>query len=234
MFVLTLRKSIVNLFLVFACFLNAASVFAGGIVLGGTRVIYPAGQKESSISVRNTSDDARYMVQSWVEDAQGKKTNDFIVTPPLYVSNPKNESYLRMMYVGESLPKDRETLYYFVSNAIPALDKAKTQGKNMLMLSASTRIKLFVRPAGLSPSIEKAAEMLTFTRHDRQVTVNNPTPYYITLVQMKAGQQKVKNLMVSPYGQASFALASSADTKFSYRTMNDYGGMTTPVQITLK
>ncbi|WP_435947294.1 fimbria/pilus periplasmic chaperone [Dryocola sp. BD586] len=138
--------------LLLASLMPALTQASGGVVLGGTRIIYPAGQKETSISAHNTSEDSRFMVQSWVEDSDGNKAKDFIVTPPLYVSNPQSENTLRLMYAGPKLPSDRETLYYLVSKAIPAVDKNAVEGKNLLILSAATRIKLFVRPAGIHPS----------------------------------------------------------------------------------
>lgn len=206
--------------------LYSAASAADGITLGGTRIIYPVGQKQTSITVRNTSDEARYLVQSWAENAEGKKTNDFIVTPPVYVSNPKNENALRLMYVGPEPTADRETLYYLTAKAIPALDKAKTEGKNVLVLAASTRIKMFVRPKGLTVTPEAAQKMLKFTRAGNQLTVNNPSPYYITLVQVKADGKAVDNIMAPPKGTISTTLPSAAANKLTFQTVNDYGGMT--------
>jgi fimbrial chaperone protein len=212
--------------LLMACFVSAAAHAGGGVVLGGTRIIYPAGQKEASISVRNTSDTSRFMVQSWAEDQQGKKTSDFIVTPPLYVSNPGSENTLRLMYVGPTLPSDRETLYYLVSKSIPAVDKAEISGKNILMLSASTRIKLFVRPAGLRPSPAEAPSQLQVSRSGAQVLIRNPTPYYITITQIKAGAKELREtVMVSPQGTESLSLPSTGVSRLSFRTINDFGGL---------
>ncbi|HEY4467228.1 MAG TPA: fimbria/pilus periplasmic chaperone [Klebsiella sp.] len=212
--------------LLMACFVSAAA-HAGGVVLGGTRIIYPAGQKEASISVRNTSDTSRFMVQSWAENQQGNKTSDFIVTPPLYVSNPGSENTLRLMYVGPTLPSDRETLYYLVSKSIPAIDKAEISGKNILMLSASTRIKLFVRPSGLRPSPSEAPSQLQVSRNGAQVLIRNPTPYYITITQIKAGAKELREtVMVSPQGTESLSLPSAGVSRLSFRTINDFGGLT--------
>ena len=38
---------------------------AGGIVLGGTRLIYPIDAKQATLSVRNSSQETSYLVQSW-------------------------------------------------------------------------------------------------------------------------------------------------------------------------
>lgn len=55
---------------------------AGGIALGATRVIYPEGASQTSLPVSNSSQNQRFLINSWVEDAEGNKTKSFIVTPP--------------------------------------------------------------------------------------------------------------------------------------------------------
>lgn len=56
--------------------LGFSSFFAnatGGVSLGATRVIYNQDDKQSTISIENSNIKNRYLVQSWVEDLQGKK-----------------------------------------------------------------------------------------------------------------------------------------------------------------
>ncbi len=203
-------------------------------MLGGTRVVYPADQKQVAIYVRNTSEQSSFLVQSWVEQSDEKKSQDFVVTPPLYVSGPGNENTLRLMYVGAPAATDRETLYYFNTKAIPSVDKKKMEGKNMLMLAAVTRIKLFLRPAGLMPAADKAPAELTFHRAGGQVRIDNPTPYYLTLVELKAGSNKLPDTMVSPRSSAKLALPSSYSGAVTYRTINDYGAATPEMRAELK
>ena len=200
---------------------------AGGIVLGGTRVVYPVDAKQTTLSVRNSSSDSSYLVQSWVENARGDKSTDFIITPPLYVSNPSDQNMLRMMYSGPTLPQDRETLYYFSAKAIPSVDRSKIEGKNMLMLAAVTRIKVFVRPQGLSVPVEKAPSMLTFKRSGNQVQVSNPSPYYVTLVQVAVDGRQVADTMIGPFSSESLSVTGSPRT-MSYSVINDYGAVSEP------
>lgn len=214
----------------FVFFLSFMAHADGGVVLGGTRLIYPDKQKESSISAQNTSKSTRYMVQSWVEDRDGKKTDDFIVTPPVYVSNPSSENNVRIILTRENLPDDRESLYYLTSKAIPAIDKNATNGKNFLVLAAATRIKLFVRPAGLQPSPSEASQKLTFVHNNRHVTIENPTPYYITLINIRVDGKKLdKSIMVSPFDKASLEVPFSTVKTINYQSINDYGGLDKPV-----
>lgn len=213
-------------FLMSAVCLTPAIATAGGITLSGTRVIYPAHQKQVSLSVRNTSDQSSFLVQSWAEQSDGQKSQDFVVTPPLYVSAPGNENTLRLMYVGQPVRTDRETLYYFNTKAIPSMDKNKMEGKNVLMLAAVTRVKLFLRPAGLTPAPDAAPAELTFSRKGKHVLINNPTPYYITLAHIKIGAGDVPDTMVPPHGHVSLPLESATGHTVTFRTINDYGAIT--------
>lgn len=207
---------------------------AGGITLGGTRIVYPANQKQVSMSVRNTSEQSSFLVQSWAEQSDGQKSQDFIVTPPLYTSGPGNENTLRLMYVGQPVKADRETLYYFNTKAIPSMNKSDMEGKNILMLAAVTRIKLFVRPAGLTPTVDKAPAELTFQRSGSQLRINNPTPYYLTLAQLKLGSHELPDTIVPPRGDVLVPLGSATGNTLTFRTINDYGAVTPEVRAVLK
>lgn len=97
-----------------------------------------------------------------------------------------------------------------------------------------TRIKLFVRPAGLSPAVDKAPAELTFHRSGGQMRIDNPTPYHITLAQMKVGGQKLPDTMVTPRGSVSFPLPAGAVNTVTFRTINDFGAATPELCATLK
>lgn len=198
----------------------------GGISIQGTRIVYPAEKKQLSVLLRNTSKTDTFLVQSWVTSADGQKTKDFIVTPPLYVSNPENGNTLRLMFRGEKPPQDRETLYYFIAKAIPSVDKKAGEGKNTLILAAANRIKLFLRPAGLSPKISESPAQLTFRKTGSQLEITNPSPYYLTLTEMKAGSKALPVVMVPPKGTTRLGLPAGSGSTVVYRTINDAGALT--------
>jgi P pilus assembly protein, chaperone PapD len=229
-----LTRKILFVASIFICSIFSIQSNAGGITIGGTRVIYPADKKQVSMSVRNTSEKASFMVQSWVENPDGSKSKDFVVTPPIYVSGPSNENILRIMYVGPPVRKDLETLYYFNTKAIPSMDRNEINGKNILMLAATTRIKLFVRPSGLEPSIDKAFSMLTFHREGKKLRIENPTPYHITLANIKYGSHTLPDSMVNPRSNLLLLLPSSLSSTIVYRTINDYGAATPEVSANIK
>lgn len=60
-----------------------------GVALGATRVIYPADQKQTALGLSNNNDKDTYLIQSWVENSDGKKDGRFVITPPLFVMQGK-------------------------------------------------------------------------------------------------------------------------------------------------
>lgn len=148
---------------------------AGGIALGATRVIYPSAAKQTSLAISNSDTQERYLVNSWIENNAGQKEKTFIVTPPLFVSEPKSENTLRIIYAGQPLPGDRESLFWMNVKAIPSVDKSHIEGKNVLQLAILSRIKLFVRPANLPQTPEDAPTLLKFSRVGNHLKITNPS-----------------------------------------------------------
>ena len=215
---------------VLALGINAAiPAQAGGIALGATRVIYPQGAKQVSLPVTNSSESDTFLIQSWVANADGNKSSDFILTPPLFVMHPKKENTLRIMYVGGDLPTDRESVFYLNSKAIPSADKSKLQG-NTLQIATQSVIKLFVRPKDLpTPSIE-ASKTLRCSVSGGKLTMTNPSPYYVSTVQLYVGGRKLPNSMVPPKGSLMVDVpGGGGGGKVTLQTVNDFGA-NTPTQ----
>lgn len=213
---------IISLLLSIALPVNAA----GGIALGATRVIYPAGDKQTSLSISNSDGKARFLVNSWVENSRGEKEKTFVVTPPLFVSEPESENTLRIIYAGQPLPDDRESLFWLSVKAIPSVSKENATDKNVLQLAVLSRIKLFVRPKSLSGLTEDASAKLQFSRLDKHLNITNPSAYYITLVNVHMGKQKLDNVMVAPKGRAQLLIPPDVQGGVTFQTVNDYGALT--------
>lgn len=219
-------KKYYSLWLLALSLISTSAWSNGGIVLGATRIIYPLQAKQMTIPVRNTSNDASYLVQSWVEEDNGEKSKSFIVTPPLFKSGTQHENILRLIYTGKPLPADRESLYYFNTKGIPAVEKDKIAGNNALILATVTRIKLFMRPEGLKILPQDAPKMLRFRQHNNKLQVINPSPYYLTLTDLKAGTKDLGNLMVAPFSNDAVSLPAGSGQAITFSTINDYGGLT--------
>lgn len=204
---------------------NINSVYAEGIALGATRIIYPLGDKQTSINVINTNKKETFLVQSWVSDLHGNKTASFSVTPPLFVMKPEKANVLRIMYVGPKLPEDRESVFYFNNKAIPSVDKKELKG-NTLQIATQSIIKLFVRPAHLNMKSMEAPATLRCQRSGKMIIVTNPSPYFVSLVKFSVGGKALPNNMVPPMGNLQVTAPDNAQGTITFQTMNDYGAVT--------
>ncbi|TQI78921.1 fimbrial chaperone protein [Serratia fonticola] len=208
---------------------NIGAVNAG-VGLGATRVIYPSDQKQVSLGVSNNDDKGTFLIQSWIENADGQKDGRFVITPPLFLIQGKKENTLRIIdATNNSLPKDRESLFWVNVKAIPSQEKSAQQD-NTLQLAITSRIKFFYRPRGLHIPPDKAPEQLRFKRNGNALSIVNPTPYFVTLSELNAGTRVLSATMVPPLGSTSVALPADAGSNVTYRTVNDYGALTPVMQ----
>ncbi|KFK95250.1 MULTISPECIES: fimbria/pilus periplasmic chaperone [unclassified Serratia (in: enterobacteria)] len=202
------------------------------IALDRTRIIFAGGDKSVSLSVNNDNPQLPYLAQGWIEDAQGNKiTGPLTVLPPVQRIEPgaKSQVKVQALPTANQLPQDRETLYYFNLREIPP----KSDKANTLQIALQTRIKLFYRPKALVKTTAEMAtpwqEQLTLSRQGDKYVVNNPTPYYVTLVD--AGSQKgvsapgFEPLMLDPKGSMPLGVTASVLGNSPVLTyVNDYGG----------
>lgn len=205
------------------------------IALDRTRVIVNETDKAVSLNISNQNKQLPYLAQGWIEDVDGDKiTSPLVILPPVQRIEPGEKSQLKIQVLPAAnlLARDRETLYYFNLREIPP----KSDKPNTLQIALQTRIKLFYRPASIVPSRADMAnpwqEKLTLTRKGDRFIVNNPTPYFVTLIDANAkGGKSISGfepLMVAP--KASGELKASAKAlgnspELTY--VNDYGGRPT-------
>lgn len=179
-----------------------------GIMIGGTRFIYhEENEKGLSFLVKN-SDNSPYLIQTKIlpDNTQGNNIQqalpnsglaNFVATPPLQPLRKKQENYIRVIRTEGKLPNDRESLFQLSITAIPS---GRPTG-NDLQLAIRSRYKLIYRPSGLKGEPNQAYQQLRWQRHGDLVTVENPTPYYVTLFQMDInGKLQPAKGVVAPFG----------------------------------
>ncbi|WP_275273043.1 fimbria/pilus periplasmic chaperone [Pantoea ananatis] len=222
-----------TLLLALAVCIPLSCMAKGGITVSGTRFIFPASATRISVRIANTSDADNYLIQSWVDDATGHKSGNFVVTPPLYLSKPDSENMLSLIRTGGSFPADRETLFYLMVKAIPSVDDSSNTGQAVIHVATVTQLKLFLRPSGLKPAPGEAPRRLTFSRTGSRLTVHNPTPYYLTLTHLSAGAKNLSDVMVSPLSSTTLPLPPGSGSVLTLRSINDYGGVSEPLTFSI-
>lgn len=212
------------------------------VVIGGTRVVFPASQGEVTVRLSNNAAHPA-LVEAWIDDGDVQSTPDtantpFLITPPLFRMEANKDQSLRILYVAgaKPLPTDRESLFWLNVLEIPPKPTGEAADRNTLQFAIRSRLKLFYRPANLPGDPLKAPDQLAFKAiSDREGTalkVHNPTPYYITISKLSFGSatKPVAGAegMVAPFGNRRLPLkgeahAPVAGTPIVFTTIDDYG-----------
>lgn len=221
--------------MVVVCGLMAQGAQAG-VSLGQTRLVYPQSAGDKTIMLRNSGDTV-YLVQAAVTDwATNQPEKAFTVLPPLFRLEGNSSSALRVTRTGGDFPQDRESVFHFRVNAIPASKTPGADSGASLAISLGMSIKLFYRPEGLPVSPAEAYGRLTFHRQGGEVVVSNPTPYYLTFAQLSLGGAPV-NLdkspaMVAPFGEQRYPSASG--DRAEWAVITDFGSNSDTFHATVK
>ncbi|WP_035359277.1 fimbria/pilus periplasmic chaperone [Achromobacter insuavis] len=200
-----------------------------------TRVIMGANQKSVSVVLTNESGGKPYLAQSWIEDQDGKTSDDLLALPPLQRLDPGKKAQVRITQMNRAaldrLPQDRESLFYFVVREIPP--EPEDKNASLLQLTTQSQLKLFLRPAGLTKDGEDVApeRSLQAQAAGGTLTLKNPTPYHVTVIWLGLDRKQPLHGFDSPTMLAPFSeRALKVDLPAGLRELmlgnvDDYGGL---------
>lgn len=209
-----------------------------GLVVGGTRFVLSAANHSQSITVKNTGKDGFLVKSSIIADTgeglAGSESDKpasasasdipFVITPPLFLLGAGKSNQLRLECVNcQALPSDRESLFRLGVSAIPGGKPAP----NTVQVAVRSTFKLFYRPAGLPGNAVEAYQKLQWKREGNNVVVRNPTPYYVTLFEMKVNKKDIQHSgMVAPYSTRTQSWCpATGSCDIQWKTLNDFGGI---------
>ncbi|WP_155500001.1 fimbria/pilus periplasmic chaperone [Pseudomonas chlororaphis] len=218
-----------------------------GVVITGTRLVYPANQKEITVKLNNNGMRPA-LIQSWVDsgDVESSPTSSkapFVLSPPVSRIDPSKGQSLRLMFTGAALPANKESVFWLNVLEIPP----KAEGPvdlNVLQMAFRSRIKIFYRPAGLPGKPAEAIDQLQWTlvRQGQGFALQayNPTAFHVSQVELAlvAGTQRYSSEdgMVGPGQTKVFAVptlksAPGAGAQVEYNAINDYGALVPSKQV---
>jgi chaperone protein EcpD len=214
------------------------------VVIGGTRVVYPAQDKEVTVKLTNEGTTPS-LVQVWMDTGDDEAKPDatkvpFIITPPITRIEGGKSQAVRVMYTKDPQATDKETLFWL--NMLDVPPKANNpDGKNIMQFAIRTRIKFFFRPAGLPGDPATAPDKLTWKLVNGEggkgvaLQATNPSPYYVNFARigLKVGEHVYNNKnggMVAPGASNTFEVPDlthrpNGDVKVKFDVINDYGGI---------
>lgn len=184
---------------------------SASLVLQGTRVIFPGDKKSVGIQLTNYSEQAT-LTQSWVDegnlDSTPETTNaPFIVTPPISKIAANDGVQLKIRFIGDKLPTDKESVFYL--NVLDIAPKPpQINNANILQLAIQTRIKVFYRPVALMDKPDDSINKIQFYLVKEGITVTNPTPYFLNIANIYLANNEsrsiAKSSMVAPFSSQTF------------------------------
>ncbi len=213
-----------------------------GLIAQGTRVVFPASEREVTLRISNTSG-TPVLAQAWIDDGRQDVPPEelqvpFSVTPAVTRVDPNGGAVLRIAYLKAPLPTDRESLFWLNILEVPPRDEDEN---NALQFSFRSRFKLFFRPSQLK-SVDLAAGKLQWkflesggAGKKTVVQVNNPTPYYVSFASVElivdGRVMSVGKGMVAPFSTKEFDWQGNPKNmeaaSVRYEVINDYGGRNT-------
>lgn len=207
---------------------------ADGFGINATRLIYPQGEHSISVTLRNTQVDKPWLVQALVSLAQDKPAKaPFMVTPPLFRLEAQSTNQVRIAFLNQPLPTDRESVFYFHTTAIPASEKtgelvATPEVKGTVQFGVGNIIKLFYRPKGLPGSSKAAQKNLHFERREHGLEISNPSAFFVSLDTVTVNGERLPlstpaQRMLAPFSSHVWAVQKPYG-EVRWTTINDHGG----------
>ncbi|KHK60408.1 hypothetical protein PI86_03710 [Burkholderia sp. A9] len=223
-----------------ACYAQQATA---SVIISGTRVIYPAGDREITVKMDNTGKQPA-LVQAWIDAGDlksrpGTVKVPFVLMPPVFRIDPAKGQTVRIVYTGDPLPQDKESVFWLnVLDIPPKVEESSST--TALQLAFRSRIKLFFRPAGLdgdgAAAAAKAIEWSIVPSDDSKghvLRATNPSRFNITVLSARVEHDghtftTKDGAMIAPGASLTFASDAPlphlpAGTKLGYSTINDFG-----------
>lgn len=214
-------------------FIFSLHSFANNIIVNGTRFIFPGNEKEITVQLNNMATRPA-IAQAWLDTGDASETPDkiktpFQIIPPISRIEAKGGQALRIKLMDKyNLAQDRESLWWLNILDIPPTAKGKENGnQNVLQLAIRSRFKLFYRPSGLN-SRELAPEDLVIKGNGKNIIIDNPTPYFITVTKISTVDKvelNEKTILLEPKSKTTIESKHNVKQgdKILINNINDYG-----------
>ncbi|EGD1228330.1 fimbria/pilus periplasmic chaperone [Salmonella enterica] len=199
-----------------------------GIVIYGTRVIYPAEKKEVVVQLVNQGEQAS-LVQSWIDDGNTSLPPEkiqvpFMLTPPVASVAAESGQQIKIKKMPNSLPDNKESLFYLNVLDIPP-NSQENAGKNVLKFAMQNRIKLIWRPSRIAAVTKDSFQGIGLFRSNKTVIMKNDTVNWITVTDVKAGNTKINDqtIMLPPLSTQNINMKYASTSQYEVTIIDDNG-----------
>ncbi|UVL59171.1 molecular chaperone [Pseudomonas sp. B21-032] len=174
---------------------------------GFTRFVFEGTQKQLPLIIVNQGNEpALVQVKLGWGDKQDSRELPMAVSKPLLLIPANSKASTDILYQGQGLPDDRESLLMLKVLQIPK----KTADSNAMAIALQHNLKLFYRPR-LPGSVKEAVEQLRWSASAAgSYEARNDSPYYLTLTEVglldhsgAACGKVIDHLMIAPFSTYS-------------------------------
>lgn len=196
---------------------------AGGLALSDTRLIIEDGRTAAAIVISNTTS-TPYLTRAWVENSQGVKTENWMVSPPISLLLPDQSIRLQVTALDpQTLSQDQESVVYLFTHSVPGNDKQD----NTLNVAFNSKLKVFYRPKDLPGNMTQAIESLKWTLKNGVLIAKNESNFNISIVTvgLDKNYKQLSGFVLAPRESAEFRVEKKYPKKVTVRwaAMDDYG-----------
>ncbi|MCP1634243.1 molecular chaperone [Kerstersia gyiorum] len=202
------------------------------VQLSNTRVVMKEQDQHAAIYATNLTN-YPYVVQTWIEGPDGSMETPFFVTPPLSRMDGGAERGLSITKVGEGLPEDRESYFWFNLLEVP---QKGAGDDNSLSIATRTRIKFFYRPTAMQGGVRGPQQLewalVRPASGACELSIRNTSPYIVNFSRIGVSgetEEFGRGAMAMPFDTMRLPLGSCpADTaglNVVPHVINDYGAV---------
>lgn len=169
-----------------------SSIAQADMIIESTRIIYPETKREVSFKVSNVNKERATFIQMWLDDgnaaiAPEDAVTPFNLTPPVAKLKADSSQMVRLVFTGEPLPADRESVFYFNMLEIPQ----KSNEESKISFAVRTRIKVFYRPKALKGELTEHMDKVTWKLIKKDgnwvAEANNPSAFHLSFFSLNLG-----------------------------------------------
>lgn len=199
-----------------------------GIVIYGTRIIYPAENKEVMVQLMNQGNRSS-LVQAWIDDDDTSLPPEkiqvpFMLTPPVAKVEANSGQQIKIRIMPNRLPTNKESIFYLNILDIPP-NSPEDEGKNALKFAMQNRIKLFYRPVGVASVNKETFKKLRVNNSSNGLVIKNDSANWVTISDVKANSVKVnyETIMIAPQESQRVDVKNHNANSWQLTIIDDHG-----------
>ncbi|ENC3163668.1 fimbria/pilus periplasmic chaperone [Escherichia albertii] len=199
-----------------------------GIVIYGTRIIYPAENKEVMVQLMNQGNRSS-LVQAWIDDGDTSLPPEkiqvrFMLTPPVAKVGANSGQQIKIRIMPNRLPTNKESIFYLNILDVPP-NSPEDEGKNALKFAMQNRIKLFYRPVGVASVNKETFKKLRVNNSSNGLIIKNGSANWVIISDVKANSVKVnyETIMIAPQESQRVDVKNHNANSWQLTIIDDHG-----------